>query len=95
MNSNMQLYSVKDIRAGHFLPPFVSTNHATAQRSFETAVREEGHDFHRYATDYALYYVGVFDNEAGELSSGPNFAGPEHLIDASAILRQIELPLEG
>lgn len=56
------LYSIKDIKAGHHLPPFVSTNDATAIRQFSQAVNTEGHEFNRYPSDFQLWRIAKFES---------------------------------
>lgn len=64
---NLQAYAIRDKKAEAFHTPFFSQNHATAIRSFESAVQTEGHEFQLHAEDYQLFALGSFDAETGEL----------------------------
>lgn len=57
----LQMYSVRDEKAGAFLRPFCADTHGLAVRSFGDAVRDPEHEMHRHAEDYSLWYVGTFD----------------------------------
>lgn len=61
------VFSVFDSKAAAFLPPFVCRNAGVALRSFESAANDSGHDFHRYAADYTLFQIGVWDAENGSV----------------------------
>ncbi len=63
----LKIYSVWDSKAAAYIQPFFATNDAVATRMFETAANDAGHDFHRYAEDYALFRIGQFDQEKGDL----------------------------
>lgn len=63
----ISLYTIYDSKAGSYLPPFTSVNHATALRSFESAIQQEDHDFNRHAEDYSLWSLGDFDQDKAEL----------------------------
>lgn len=62
-----KVFSVYDSKAKGWLPPFVAVNAAVAVRSFERAVNDSGHDFHRFATDYVLFEVGEWSEHDGDL----------------------------
>lgn len=64
----MKLYSVYDSKAEAYLPIFESATHATAIRSFETAVKQDGTPFNLYPGDYTLFCVGSKDELTGVVS---------------------------
>lgn len=63
----MQLkrFSVFDLKAEAFLPPFYAQTTGLAIRMFESAASDQNHDFHKYATDYTLFELGTFDQAKG------------------------------
>lgn len=63
-----QIYSVYDMAAKAYLPPFYSVNDDTALRSFASAVQDTNHNFSRHAADYTLFNIGVFDDEQGDIT---------------------------
>lgn len=63
----LKVFSVYDSKAKAFLQPFFCVNAAVAVRSFESAVNDQRHDFHRYAGDYTLFEIGEFHESEGRL----------------------------
>lgn len=61
----LNIYSVYDSKAEAFIAPFYCPTIGLAVRSFETACRDEGHNFHIYAADYTLFELGSFDESKG------------------------------
>lgn len=72
MKSN--IYTVFDIKAKVYTLPFYAMNHEVAIRSFRQKVNEPGHQFNLYPEDYALYFIGSFDDQNAILT-------PEHEHD--------------
>lgn len=65
----MKVFSVYDSKAQGYLPPFFCVNAAVALRSFQSAVQDSGHDFHRYSGDYTLFELGEWDSENGKFEN--------------------------
>lgn len=63
----LKVFSVFDSKAKAYLQPFHAVNSAVALRSFEAAVNDERHDFHRFAGDYTLFEIGIWDDQSGEV----------------------------
>lgn len=63
------IYAIRDIKAEHFLPPFISFNDNTASRQLSDAVNSEGHDFNRNPADYSLWNLGSFDASTGVITA--------------------------
>lgn len=57
----LKMFSVYDSKAQAYLPPFFSPTTGTAVRSFQVACQTEGHDFHRFGSDFTLFELGDFD----------------------------------
>ncbi len=60
------LYSIRDVKSG-FMTPVVEENDAVALRNFSHAVQNSDSVLFTHFKDFALYKVGMFDNETGEL----------------------------
>lgn len=73
-------YSVFDNAVAAFLPVFFARSKGEAIRSFTDAVNDEKHQFSRYKADYALWWLGQFDDQTGLLAGVPT--GPERVIGA-------------
>lgn len=76
-------FSVRDAAVGAFLPPFFCRSKGEAIRSFAEAVANPEHQFSKHAGDYALFYVGSFDDHSGVLDIP---SGPERIIGALEVL---------
>jgi hypothetical protein len=61
-----QMYTIRDNVAELFNKPFFAVNNATAIRSFASAMQKEPHK-----NDYALYRVGEFNEDNGEVTPEP------------------------
>lgn len=81
------LYSVFDRKAHVFANPFYSINDATAERVFISACRDDGNDIGMFPSDYALYFVGTFDDETGKLDPMPI---PRNVCDGRAVINREE-----
>lgn len=82
----MLVFSVYDVKAGAYLSPFFARTAAVAVRMFCSAVRDNAHDFHKYAEDYSLFEIGAFDESSGELTG----TVPEQRITALQALQVLE-----
>lgn len=67
------VFSVYDSKAEAFLQPMFFVTRAVAVRAFGAAVRDDVHEFSKFAEDYTLFELGSFDEEAGkfELHDAP------------------------
>ena len=85
------IFTVLDMAAKRFTEPFFAANEEVALRSFKEAVNSEGHPFSKFPEDYALYKIGEWDNESGDIAAEE----PVKLVNASALTHpfgnQVEL----
>ncbi len=65
----LKVFSIFDSKAEAFIQPFYSQTTGTAIRSFEAAVNQPEHEFHKYAGDYTLFELGEFDQNTGITTS--------------------------
>lgn len=78
--------SVRDLKTG-FLQPTVDLNEASAVRNFEHAVlRNDDSLFFSHPEDYALYDLGLFDTDTGELISD---GLPRQIITADQVIQAV------
>lgn len=63
-----KLFSIKDNISNTFSSPFLSTNDATAVRSFKHTVNDATTTIHHSPDDYVLYQVGLFDDSTGDIN---------------------------
>lgn len=78
------MFSVYDKKARCFCKPFSSENEQTATRAFVYAANDPTSDIGRYPTDFALYYLGTFEDSTGICT----FTEPVYLLDALSIPKQ-------
>lgn len=74
----LQCYSVRDAAVGSFLQPFYCRSKGEAIRSFGDAVSTDNHQFSKHASDFTLFFVGVFSEESGAFEP----CEPERVISA-------------
>jgi len=65
---NTELFSAHDAAADIFMDPFPAPTLDFAIRGFREACETEGHQFHKFPEDYALFHIGSFDAELGVLT---------------------------
>lgn len=71
----MELYSLKDVKAGTFGNPIAFVNRAVAIRSLAEAAAAPDTQLNKHAFDFQLYYVGEIDSLSGTITvpSTPDF----------------------
>lgn len=60
------IYTVHDVKAETFLPPFFVPSKGTAIRAFEDCINSKDHQFGKHPADYTLFFLGKFDTDTGE-----------------------------
>lgn len=74
----MQVFTIRDKASEAFLPPIFFRHVGEAIRAFESAVRQEGHNFNTHKSDFSLYACGTWDDNSGLFSP----RDPELLMNA-------------
>lgn len=77
------IFSVYDKKAALYSQPFLTVNEGTAIRMFNRACHDPNNDISLYADDYALYHIGMFCDESGQIT--PQYP-PVHVIDGSTCI---------
>lgn len=90
------IYSVKDLKAGAFAPPFFQPRDEAAIRAFSDAVTDGDSMLRRHPEDFALYCLGQFDDNLGLVAGEEQ---PKLLATAQGLLeaklrREPPLPLD-
>lgn len=87
----LKMFSVFDVKAGAYLPPFSLGNEQLAKRAFIGACGDANHQFARNPEDYTLFGVGEFDDASGVITV---YESPRYVMTAleakSAIERRAE-----
>lgn len=63
----LKVYSVFDVKVGAYLPPIFMRSNGEALRAFASAANSKDHDFCKYAEDYTLFEIGMFDDSCGQI----------------------------
>lgn len=74
-----QMFAVYDKKTKIFSNPWFSIRKEAAIRDFTYAANDPATEICRYANDYALFYIGSFNDETGEVLS---LTSPEHVVSA-------------
>lgn len=84
----LQLFSIRDTKAEAFNRPFTSQNPAMAMREIQTAVNQSDNPMKTYAEDFALYLVGEFDEQTGNLTG---MMEPHHICSILDLVNKDEI----
>lgn len=68
MSQIHKCYTVHDVKAETFLPPFFVPSKGLAIRAFEDCINSKDHHFGKHPADYTLFEIGSFDTDTGEFS---------------------------
>lgn len=77
-----KIFSVEDIKAENFMPPFFQANEAMAKRTFSDACAEEDHPFGKNPGDYFLCDLGTYDDMTGFINANKK---PKRILGAAEV----------
>ena len=58
-----KVFTILDLKAESYGPPFTSMTTATGLRQFQELVNDHNHFFSKYPDDYELYEIGEWEDE--------------------------------
>lgn len=87
MQMELRAYSIRDIKAGAYNPPFFKHTDGEAQRDMTTAVNDPKTQVNMYPEDFQLFHVGKYDDQTGVFTP---LDTPRHIIDASQLKRVVQ-----
>jgi len=76
-------YTLYDLKALTYSPPFFTANDALAKRMLSEIVTDTNTTVGRHPSDYKLYKVGMFDDQTGIFD---RLSIMEHVCDAISLL---------
>lgn len=76
-------YTLFDLKALTYSPPFFTSNDALAKRMLSEIVTDTNTTVGRHPSDYKLYKVGMFDDQTGIFD---RLSIMEHICDAVSLL---------
>lgn len=90
------IYSVKDLKAGAFAPPFFQPRDEAAMRAFADAVTDGDSMLRRHPEDYVLYCLGEYDDNLGIVAGleHPKLLATAQGVLEAALRREPPLPLD-
>lgn len=65
----LQMFSIYDFTAQAYGTPFFTVNKASAQRMVSDLVNNPQSYVYNHVDDYALYFLGVFDDQDGNFET--------------------------
>jgi hypothetical protein len=84
---NLQIYTIKDSKAGTYAQPFYNVNHTTAIRAFNASLQDNSNPLSKFPEDFSLYHLGLWDDVKGIITFNAN--GAEFI--ANAVLTKEEI----
>ena len=65
MSQQQLIFTVHDVKAETFMPPFFVPSKGLAIRAFEDCINSDDHHFGKHPADYTLFFLGSFDTDSG------------------------------
>ncbi len=63
----LNIYSIYDTASGLYSRPFFDQSDAAAKRAFQDLVIDKGHPVGKHPEDYALFRIGIFDDNNAKI----------------------------
>lgn len=73
-----KIYTVRDSKIDAYLEPHFAHDDETATRTMIYSVNDPQHPFAKSAEDYALFYLGTYDDSNGSIDS---LDQPKHIAN--------------
>lgn len=89
-----RMFSIFDVKAGAYLPPFVLPTDGMALRVFTDCVNSEKHQFGANPGDYTLFQIGSFDDSNAMVvphAAGVKMANGLEVVKSGEYERELEL----
>lgn len=83
--SKLKIYSIRDNRTEAFLRPFFLQNDSVLDRAMIDAVNDPQSQLHQHPQDFAVYDLGEFDEQTGQITQCP----PTHKYNLVQINAQV------
>ncbi len=93
---NLEIFSVYDIKAKAYLPPFFMPRIDLAIRLFSNSANDPGHAFGANPEDYVLFHIGCFDDDNAKIKTQtPNSLGIAiEMVKAKKDPAQLDIPFD-
>lgn len=87
-----KLFSIFDVKASAYLPPFSLPESAMAVRVFSDCVNSKDHQFGLHPGDYTLFELGTWDDSVGVLAPLPAAA---KIVNGLEVVVSVESDAQG
>lgn len=77
-----QIIAVYDVKSACYARPVAVPADGAAIRSFQDAVNDKSTEYHKHPEDYAMFNIGTYDDQSGEITSSK----PRQLAQAASLL---------
>lgn len=92
----IEIYCIKDNKAGFFLKPFDTRGPTDAIRSIKEVAQDPKTTLNKNPEDYTLYLIGKMDDETGIIttedmsdpSKMPSWTAPHKIIDIKNLIEK-------
>jgi len=84
----LELYSIKDEKAGVFMPPAAVPHLVEMTRGIAQAMRDPNSKLSLYPGDFSLYYIAKMDQDQGCIIVDPS--GPRFVAQISAFTSSLQ-----
>jgi hypothetical protein len=82
----LEVFSVRDLKAGTYGQPFALSSRGVAIRTFTSWVSDPNSFFSKFPHDFELFHVGHFDSDHGRLIP---LDVPDYVARASELVPQV------
>lgn len=70
--SKLKIFTVRDVKAEAYLPPFTMRGKGEAIRGFSDEANRSDSSIGKHPSDYVLFYLGEFDELTGAIILTPS-----------------------
>lgn len=77
-----KIYAIYDAKAAAYLQPMFFDTEGIAIRQFTAAVKDPEHELHKFAEDYTLFFLGVYDETSAAFEMQQT---PEPVVKALSV----------
>lgn len=86
----LEMFAIRDTKAGYYNAPFYSKTLAEAERIFSQLANDQQTTVCQFPQDFDLYQVGQYDMDKGTVLS---FDTPLHIVKAANLKKESPTPM--
>jgi hypothetical protein len=81
-----KMYSIYDVKAKFFIPPFPAHNDEDCKRAVMSALQTPQSPYAQHPQDYRLFGIGQFDDNAGQFVP---YEQPEFICECTELVASV------